>query len=386
MTGKVGDPSEELKRLLSRIEEIGEQKRALPDAPGLDQFKVGERTRPPAGPGDVPLMVQPDAALQPRGKHTELELPNKAGKGRLARGVAIVIMVGVGAAAIYAFKMPAISIVVMRDGAGDATSTTVPSAPRDPREGEPASQLRRSTEPNQIDAEPAAVTPRTAAVNATNAEPTKRSRPLLIGALLQTSLQPDQTWPLGLRITPEAAGGTLVVKGLAAGAKLSVGRPSDTNGWELKADELDGAVIIPPAGFAGSMDLSVELRLGEGRVAERRSVQLEWARPPEPKPATAQTGGVDAPGFVVRKLDPDEIASPRKRGEELFANRDVAGARLMLLRAAEAADARAALALATTYDPIALGDMGSRGAIADPAMARKWYEKASLDFHGPELA
>jgi len=97
---------------------------------------------------------------------------------------------------------------------------------------------------------------------------------------------------------------------------------------------------------------------------------------PEPKPAVAQTGGTDARGFAVRKLDPDEIASLRKVGEELFANRDVASARLMLLRAAGAADARAALALAKTYDPAALGDLGLRGAFADPAMARTWYEKA----------
>jgi len=340
--------TEELKRLLSQIEEIDpQQKRAVPDVPGLD--------------------VQPHAALQSRGKQTEL--------WRLAL-VAIFIGVAAGAAAIFALKMPAISIVVVRDGTGDTKFTTAPSAARGPLEAEPRSQPRQSTEPNQIDAELAAVTPRTAAPNATIPEPARRSRPLLIGALQQTSLQPDQAWPLGLRITPEATGGTLVVKGLVAGSKLSVGRPSDTNGWELKADELDGAVIIPPPGFAGSMELSVEMRLVEGRVAERRLVHLEWARPPERKPAVAQTGGMDARGFAVRKLDPDEIASLRKVGDELFAHRDVASARLMLLRAAEAADARAALALAKTYDPIALGDLGLRGTFADPAMARTWYEKA----------
>jgi len=197
-----------------------------------------------------------------------------------------------------------------------------------------------------------------------------------IGALQQTSLQPGQVWPLGLRIAPEATGGTLVVKGLVAGAKLSVGRPSDTNGSELKADEIDGAVILPPPGFAGSMDLSVELQLAAGRVAERRSMQLEWARPAEPTPAVARTGDMDARGFAVRKLNPGEIASLRKSGEELFAKRDIASARLMLLRAAEAADARAALALAKTYDPVALGDLGLRGTFADPVMARAWYEKA----------
>jgi len=311
----VGDPTtEELKRLLRQIEEIDPQeKQALPAVPGVN--------------------VQPHAGLQSPGKQTELW-------GAL--GVAILIVVAAGVGAILALKLPAISIVVVRDGASDTKFTTAPSAAR----------------------------------NATNPEPAPRSRPLLIGALQRTPLQPDQAWPLGLRIAPEATGGTLVVKGLVAGAKLSVGRPSDTNGWELKADEIDGAVIIPPPGFAGSMELSVELQLAEGLVAERQSVQLEWARPAEPKPAIAQTRGVDAPGFAVRKLDPDEIAALRRRGEELFADRDVAAARLMLLRAAEAADARAALALAKTYDPIALSDLGVGRAFADPAMARSWYEKA----------
>jgi len=320
MPRNVGGSTEELRRLLRQIEEIDpQQKQALPDVPGLH--------------------VQPHAALQSRSKQTAL--------WRLALGVTIFIVVAAGAAAILALKLPAISIIVVRDGVSDTKSTTVPSAAR----------------------------------NATNPEPVRRSRHLLIGALHQTSLQPDQAWPLGLRITREVTGGTLVVKGLAAGTKLSVGRPSDTNGWELKADEIDGAVIIPPRGFAGSMELSVELQLAEGLVAERRSVHLEWARPPERNPtaiplATAPTRPAELDELNPRKLDPDEVASLRRRGEEFFAARDVAAARLMLLRVAEAGDAGAALGLAKTYDPIALGDLGLRGTFADPAMARAWYEKA----------
>jgi len=321
MPRDVGDPTtEELMRLLRQIEEIDpQQKQALPDVPGLG--------------------VQPHAGLQSRGKQTEL--------WGLALGVAIFIVVAAGAVAVLALKLPAISIVVVRDGVSDTKSTTVPSAAR----------------------------------NATNPESARRSRPLLIGALQQTSLQPDQAWPLGLRIAPEVTGGTLVVKGLAAGAKLSVGRPSGSNGWELKVDEIDGAVIIPPPGFAGSMDLSVELQLAKGRVDDGRSVHLEWARPPERNPtaiplATAPMRPAEVAGLNPRMLDPDEVASLRRRGEEFFADRDVAAARLMLLRAAEAADARAALALAKTYDPIALRDLGVRGTFADSAMARAWYEKA----------
>jgi hypothetical protein len=144
----------------------------------------------------------------------------------------------------------------------------------------------------------------------------------------------------------------------------------------LKLPTISTVVVRDRVSDTKSTTIASAVRNATNRESARRSLQLQSALPPEPKATIAQTGGVDAPGFAVRKLDPGEIASLRKVGEELFANRDVASARLMLLRAAEAADARAALALAKTYDPLALGDLGLRGAFADPAMARTWYEKA----------
>ena len=51
-------------------------------------------------------------------------------------------------------------------------------------------------------------------------------------------------------------------------------------------------------------------------------------------------------------------------------------ARLVLRRAAEAADAHAAMLLGGTYDPTVLEKEGVRGVVPDLAMARSWYEKA----------
>jgi hypothetical protein len=53
------------------------------------------------------------------------------------------------------------------------------------------------------------------------------------------------------------------------------------------------------------------------------------------------------------------------------------GARSMLQRAAEAGNARAAFALASTYDPIALRRFGIQSLTSDVAKARFWYKKAS---------
>ena len=55
---------------------------------------------------------------------------------------------------------------------------------------------------------------------------------------------------------------------------------------------------------------------------------------------------------------------------------DLPSARLLLRRAAEAQNARAALALAQTYDPLVLKQYGSSAPAADVATARSWYERA----------
>jgi TPR repeat protein len=82
------------------------------------------------------------------------------------------------------------------------------------------------------------------------------------------------------------------------------------------------------------------------------------------------------PGDAIHHLDPNEIASSLKRGDALIASGDLAAARLVLRRAADAGDARAAMTLAETYDPAILEKLGVHGVVPDLAMARGWYEKA----------
>lgn len=78
----------------------------------------------------------------------------------------------------------------------------------------------------------------------------------------------------------------------------------------------------------------------------------------------------------LRALDRDEIATLYRRSEELIGQGDIAGARLLLTRAAEAGDARSALALGTTYDAASLAELGVRGIAPDAVQARAWYAKA----------
>lgn len=76
------------------------------------------------------------------------------------------------------------------------------------------------------------------------------------------------------------------------------------------------------------------------------------------------------------RLDDREIAALVMRGEAFIANRDLASARLLLQRAADAGSATAALALASTYDPLVIQNLGAAGGEPDVARARKWYQRA----------
>ena len=82
------------------------------------------------------------------------------------------------------------------------------------------------------------------------------------------------------------------------------------------------------------------------------------------------------PADPIHRLDPNEIASALARGVALIASGDLAAARLVLRRAADAGDARAAMTLAETYDPAILQKLGVHGVVPDLAKARSWYEKA----------
>jgi TPR repeat protein len=93
--------------------------------------------------------------------------------------------------------------------------------------------------------------------------------------------------------------------------------------------------------------------------------------------AAAPTAAAPAAAPPARKLDADELAALLKRARGLIAVGDIAPARLLLERAADAQEASAAYLLAQTYDPAVLGTQDTRSITPDPAAARTWYQKAA---------
>jgi len=126
-------------------------------------------------------------------------------------------------------------------------------------------------------------------------------------------------------------------------------------------------MVIPaePAALADRF-AAVPVKAETEPTVTPRALQAQPAPAPAPAPAPS-----------LRALDADEIAFLLKRGEELVQQGDIAAARLMLTRAAEAGEAQAALTLGATYDADMLRKFGAMGVAPDAAKARAWYEKAA---------
>lgn len=284
-----------------------------------------------------------EAASQQRGVPVSLDptvLPEPEPHRRSMFGMAAIALLAISAAA-----MVALLVVKMLPFGG------APVAKREPA-AEPSSFASRYSDPtSQVTSQPV------------------QALPQLVVAAAPVG-QSDGPIPLGLALSAPRDGASVTIIGLAAGATLSRGRSAGAGSWRLAATELDRAAIQPPPGFAGTMEVLAELRLGDGTVIERRSLRFERAPPP-------------AARRVVRQIDPEEIAALLKRGEDYIATGDLASARLVLQRAAEGGDARAALALAGTYDPNVLEQLGVKGFAPDVGLALAWYEKAR-DFGSAE--
>jgi hypothetical protein len=108
-----------------------------------------------------------------------------------------------------------------------------------------------------------------------------------------------------------------------------------------------------------------------------RELPQAVALPRSPPAAAPIEPAAPALRALERALDRDEIAILLKRGQELASQGDLAGARLLLRRAAEAGDAQAMQALGSTYDSNVLARLNVIGVAPDNARARSWYERAA---------
>jgi hypothetical protein len=203
----------------------------------------------------------------------------------------------------------------------------------------------------------------------------------------------DVSVPLNASLRGALEGTNLTVAGVPAGTTVSPGRQMKSGLWRIEGAQLGNVTVHPPPGFTGKMKLVLELRRADGTIVDREPVRLDWPgasreqvsagmRPTVPimtAPARAATNPTFSKVIEhppVTPLNQHEISVLLVRGDAYLQAGQIATARLVLQRAADAHDPRAALMLGATFDPIILERVGVLGLAADAEMARIWYERA----------
>jgi hypothetical protein len=245
--------------------------------------------------------------------------------------------------------------------------------------------------------------------------PRARSEQFINGVRVPPSLAPERMRPPPMRERRDHLRGALRV--LLAGAVaapvayyFSVGNLAPSSEPTTKSALASFAArLVASSEFPGPKE---KLRPGEAEayntvVSSRNKLVVASNNPAQiptsparaeapaavPQPAAAPVPAAPAvtapaappppPVQVVRQLDPEAIKLLLQQGEQFVAAGDLVSARLVYLKAAEAGNAAAALALGATYDPAVLSKIGVRGMGADIEKARGWYEKAKA-FGSPD--
>jgi hypothetical protein len=134
----------------------------------------------------------------------------------------------------------------------------------------------------------------------------------------------------------------------------------------------DGPVAKEPGRAAKELPKGQELNRPDAaapiaKPSERSSVFSAPAARSKSEASASSGNNPSAPDIDVLQ----------RRGDQLVAIGDIAGARLYYERAAAQGSARAATSVGNTYDPAFLSAAGVRGMRGDPAAAAEWYGKAA---------
>ncbi len=207
-------------------------------------------------------------------------------------------------------------------------------------------------------------------------EPASVSRPLARLVIENQKAFANEPLLLGVSVDSATGNESLMLAGLALGTRLSAGVPVSEASWQLSSRELNGVYVYAPKDFVGTMNAAIELLSPNKRLMESRAMQLQWIAKPNPSEPGNRIGSETAGAAATHAIDP-EAARLMERGRDLMRSGDIASARLLFRRLADAGVADAALALAVTYDPHYLAEHGLIGIVGDEAKARGWYQRAS---------
>lgn len=194
----------------------------------------------------------------------------------------------------------------------------------------------------------------------------------------------DAPWGMIARM-----GGAVVVAAVIALTISGALQRSSFDFWPSR-QEVEPQTKDAAQGFRGSApilqattpsDVPAAGAVSSGVLSALAPVDVAVAAPaPAPSPAVVEVASAktEEPSkrSETRTIGRDEIDGLLKRGQALLKDGDIAAARLVLRRAAEAGDANAMLMLAGSYDRAELMKLKVFGVAPDHAQAKAWYAKA----------
>jgi hypothetical protein len=162
------------------------------------------------------------------------------------------------------------------------------------------------------------------------------------------------------------------------------------------ASDITGPATTVPAthqDFAGRADIPTEPNAGATSARAIAEGPENTPPPMESPPSQAaeravfpsnpsrseqsETDASQPPKTAGSQLPPIETETLLNQGDHLLSQSDVASARLLYQRAAEAGDGRGALRIGMTFDPVFLARLRLHGVRPDKAQAIAWYRRAS---------
>jgi TPR repeat protein len=192
----------------------------------------------------------------------------------------------------------------------------------------------------------------------------------------------------------------LMIRGLPPRVSLSEGRSFSSGVWAVPLSSIGKLEMAPANGTSGRSDLRIELVTLDGRIladkvatlyilapgvasdnaadGKRKADSLALTVGPIPARPDPATGSTQTPASLGPSMarEVENARAMMRKGDENMQSGKIAVARLFYKSAAESGYAPAALALGATYDGRRLAQWKVVGQQADPAQARKWYEKA----------
>jgi hypothetical protein len=186
----------------------------------------------------------------------------------------------------------------------------------------------------------------------------------------------NEPMPLEVSVDNAVQNASLRVAGLAAGTHLTAGSQVSDSSWQLPLDHLKNVYLYAPTDFVGVMNSALDLLGPDERLIDRREVRFEWLVKKEsrPEPDSSIWPANPAP---VQSLNGDLASTLMRRGQDFLGMGDIAAARVLFGRLADAGIADGAFAVAQTYDPRYLTMHKVIGVVGDESKARAFYQQAA---------